>query len=287
MPRIASILIHHRNFPDVCKTVDSILESGIRPQDLVVVDNSEDAHVSTALGAVLPSCSNLIITTNDGYGAAANAGLNRIKDRMSEFDAILVCTHEVRPASSAIPLLFEALSDPRVMVAGPTLIDARTQPPLYWSMGGQLTCLNIPRHVGAGRRFVGTATTYSSAGNIERRSFVDGAFCLYRREVFDRLRFPEQYFLYFEETDLHATVRKYLGDVVWVEESLVSQSSDGIPPYYYGRNMQIFQNRHGSCIQRVSAVPFAIIRRSMSALLGRYSWSNVIAMIHGWLSAWR
>jgi len=284
--RTGALVIHHHHYPRVLDTVGSIAAQLLPDDHLLVVDNSEDPGLAKALRASLPEGVELVITANAGYGAAANLGISHLLSRCPDLDYILVSTHEAIPRAGALAALKSALDgDSTLAAAGPTLITPQLNSEVsrYWSQGGILTrVLNNPRHV-----------AHLEALNIEAslattpRDWLDGAFCLYRADVVARMPFAIEFFLYFEETDLHCRMRKAGHSIAWIPSAVVEQSSAGIPPYYLGRNLQLFQSRNGNRVQRLITVPTALLRAGAAWALGRRDRADVALALRGWMDSFR
>lgn len=287
MTSTGAVVIHHLHFPAVLRTVDAIIAQGISPGHVVVVDNSEDLELLDELRKAVPNMVTVEAVSNKGYGQAANTGAARLLKMYPTLDYILVSSHETRPSSGAIPALQQALDDNCDLgVVGPTLISERqnADPQVYWSQGGTLTrVLNQPRHVGYLAPLDGDTLT----GPVVLRAWLDGAFCIYRSDVLANMGFREEFFLYFEETDLHIRMGKSGHLVGWVPGARVEQSSAGVPPFLLGRNLQLFQQLHGNRVQRACAVPTVIATRAGRRLLGRGDPGEVRQIINGWVSALR
>ena len=97
-----------------------------------------------------------------------------------------------------------------------------------------------------------------------RRAWLDGAFCLYRADLLRAMPFRTDFFLYFEETELHTRIRKAGYGVAWVPTASVEQSSTGVPPRLLGRNLQKYQHLHArrpSSLDRYCARAASVRRR--------------------------
>jgi GT2 family glycosyltransferase len=286
MTTIGAVVVHHANYPTVLGTINRIIEQGIPSDRLVVVDNSEDATLVNELRRSLPNGTTLEVIENKGYGQAANYGTASLLKTNPLLDYILVSSHETVPAPGAIMALQHALeADPSLGVVGPTLMSGAQNPGprVYWSHGGILTrFLNEPRHV-AYLSPVGETL----AGPVVRRAWLDGAFCLYRTAPLSAMQFRDDFFLYFEETELHTRMRKHGYTVGWVPDASVEQTSNGVPPFLLGKNLQLFQRLHGTTMQRICSVPAVIVRRSARRLLGRGKHGEVGEIVRGWISALR
>jgi GT2 family glycosyltransferase len=251
---VGCVVVHHNNYPTVLITMEAILAGGVPAGQIILVDNSEDARLATALKAELPTEVRFLTQTNSGYGHAANAGVAELLARHAQLECILVSTHEAIPDVSAIAIMLDALRSCNADAVGPTLFDGANSGCRVWSTGGEVSrILNIPFHTRIARNV-------GDQDNCVDRAWLDGAFCLYRADALAGLGFREEYFLYFEEVDLHMQIQKAGGRVIWAPAAHVSQISSGIPPYYLTRNMVIFQSRHGNSAQRLLAPTYSLLR---------------------------
>lgn len=277
---VCCVVIHHRNFPGVLVTVESIVNAGVGASQILVVDNSDDIETTALLTEALLGSVEVISVANDGYAHAVNSGLSHLADlgRLTAF--VVVSTHESKPNSSAIRLLRGALlANETISVVGPTLVNASLGDSIVWSLGGKLSpILNTPNHVGFGSK---VEEVPHSAEPVLRK-WLDGAFCMYRSSSLRAIPLREDFFLYFEETDCHARMLAAGLGVGWVPASVVSQSSSGIPPFYLGRNMLLYQAAHGGVVARALALPFLLFKTLLKAALRRQPRGTSKAVFSGW-----
>jgi GT2 family glycosyltransferase len=265
----------------VLDTVADLLRAGIAPADLIVIDNSEDEALVAALRTRLPTAVRVLEVANAGYGPALNVGLDALATNVSRHPFVLTVTHEVRLRASALRALVTALeSEPRAAAAGPTLVTPGNDE--YWSLGGGLSrWLNVPVHVTDDH--AADAKHQSSVS----RDWLDGACILYRSAVVDRLRFRDEFFLYFEEVDLHIRMRRLGWRVLWVPAARASQSTKGTPPFLLARNLHRFQGLHGNRAQRLATTPTVIVRKAVRHGLRGGPDGEIAALVRGWIAARR
>ena len=110
MPTTGAVIIHHRNYPTILRTVQAVLSEGISPNRVIVVDNSENADVTEALKQSLQPGVGLVEVPNEGYGAAANIGVQRLLEDHPALDYVLISSHETVPRAGAVSALAEALT---------------------------------------------------------------------------------------------------------------------------------------------------------------------------------
>lgn len=275
-----AIVVHYRNYELIGPTLASLVEQGIQASSIVVVDTSEDPSMSDNLKSLVPVGAHLMFVQNRGYGSGVNAGLDywsQVSEPKPDF--ILVATHEVLPHANAVRELRRHMtSDESIGAAGPTLICGEGNESFVWSKGGRLSPrLGLPQHHGH-RDPLRPVEPDSLA---EDRQWLDGAFVLYRSAALERARFNENYFMYMEETDLHLRLQRDGYRLSWVPTSTVWQSSNGVPPYYFARNLRmLYQQSSRAGLGRL-AVPVAVSRRFLSEARHGRGWVSGRALAKG------
>lgn len=264
---IQCVVVHHASPTTVSATVEALIDCGVPPRRILVVDNSppEQADLVLAEGVRTRRVS------NRGYAAAANLGVAHFQeDGPARFT--LVCSHEALIDPGSLEALAVALdADSAAAVAGPTLL---VDPDVVWSTGGYLTPrLHLPRH----------HRERGATEDVVDREWLDGAVTLYRTSALAEFPFDETYFLYFEETDLHLRLRRAGLRVLWVPRAVADQTSSGIPARLLGRNLRLFLTRHFSRADACAAVAFEAVRSLVrKAATGRGSWSSWREIAAGW-----
>jgi GT2 family glycosyltransferase len=263
-----AVVVHHRSYDSIAQTVQDLSEQGIKLENILVVDNSEDPERVTELEASLPPAVRVVFTDNRGYGAAVNLAIDVLarRDLTSEF--VVVATHETRMRPGAVARLVEALiADPSAAVAGPTLVssEAGGDGEFVWSKGGYLSRFGrFPRHIDHRGKYLAGSPPHAAV----YRDWIDGAFAVYRLSDLIRSRFSEDFFLYMEETDLHLRLNRRGRRVVWVPNAVVWQSSGGVPPYYLARNLRLLHSRNQSSWRKIF-LPFELARRVIADAVRR------------------
>lgn len=278
---VAAVVVHHRSYETIAEAVYLLIQQGIQPENLVLIDNSEEPDRRGELRNSVPGGVEICYEDNRGYGAAVNAGTDYFRKRLqNNFEFLLVSTHETRPSPGALRALVEALErDPSAAVAGPTLLSG-SETEFVWSGGGHLEPVtHIPSHY-FHRAALDTLKEWRLP---EERDWLDGAFLLYRWNDINDFRMSEDFFLYMEETDLHLRLGKAGRKSLWVPEAQVWQSSGGIPPYYLARNLRLLFRRHESILRRLTVVPYAVSRRIAADVLRRKDFSTLVPALRGLL----
>ncbi|MGW4928028.1 glycosyltransferase family 2 protein [Agromyces sp. NPDC004153] len=283
---VSCVVVHHDNFPGVLSTLDSLRDAGVRFDRTVLVDNSEDPKTRRAVRIAVESLVHYLEVENLGYANAVNRGIAYLDGRGLLQPFLLISTHEVVVHRDAVGHMRGALaSDPFCAVAGPTLVDASRADQRIWSQGGVLSpVLRMPQHVGWGST---VAITSGDSAPVDR-DWLDGSFCLYRTSALTELApLDERFFLYFEETDCHARIRRAGHRVVWVPQALASQSTTGVPSYYLGRNTVLFQRANGTALSKVIA-PFVVLAKVIAKrIASRSSAESATEVVAGMVDGYR
>lgn len=254
--RVVAVVVHHRSYDTLAATLAGLLSEGIVPDNLLVVDNSEEPDRRWELEKLLPPGSHVLYCENSGYGAAVNRGAAWHEENSTDWQFVLVSTHESRPYKGCLAVLQTTLADdPGTAVVGPVLLTGEDGDRV-WSKGGYLTrFLGIPRHLG----HLSPRSTLSVNG-AHGVSWLDGAFLMYRRGILTQFPICEDYFLYMEETDHHQGLRRHGWSAKISTEALAWQRSDGVPLFYLTRNIQLFHARNGSKSQALLSAPYLFVR---------------------------
>jgi GT2 family glycosyltransferase len=257
---LAAVVVHYRSLSTLPLTLVSLIESGIPPERLVVVDNSEAGVTGEDLQAIVPPESILLRTANEGYAAAVNRGLVAVWGLQEPPEYVLVATHEVRTTAHSLGALTSALNaNAGLGAVGPMLTTSGGQ---FWSAGGRLTpFLRQPRHL--------AATDGASAAGLRTVAWLDGAVVLYRAEAIRGRPLEEGYFLYMEEVDYHLSLTRSGWGIAACGAATASQDSSGMPAFYAARNTQIFQARWGRPGFRWLATASVMSRGMVRAVLSR------------------
>jgi GT2 family glycosyltransferase len=276
---VAAVVVHHRSYNTVGETVSRLVEQGLDAADIVVIDNSEQPERRAQLRTTIHDRVEIRFVENKGYAAAINVAIRHFRERASLPSFLLVATHETRPEHDAVRRLVDALrSDAEAAVAGPTLVSGADTERFIWSTGGLIDPVtHVPRHHDHRAALHDVAVD----GTPRVRRWLDGAFLLYRWMDIERHPLDERFFVYMEETDLHLRLGAAGRRVLWVPGSVVWQSSGGIPPYYFARNMRLLLRKHGNPFQRTIAAPYTIARRLLAATIRSRSLAAIMPTLRG------
>lgn len=246
VPRVYAVVLNHRHSRDALRAVASLFESTPRPS-IVVVDNGSPPRQLEVLRSGLPADVSFVESgENLGYAGGNNLGIAVALRAGADFVWILNADVVVEPEALGL-LLATAASHPQAGIIGSRVLHGRGEEiwfnggAIVWSRGG------ATRHLGMGK-----ADTEVPALGPSVVDYITGAAMLVRSEVFaDAGLLPEDYFLYFEETDFSVRARLVGWWAMLEPRSRVrhfKRSSGALPQpyfvYYFIRNRIVFGTRY-------------------------------------------
>lgn len=241
-----AVVLNNREASDTLRCLDALGKVGYRPLTRLVVDNAsgpgEVAWLRSAGATVVESGGNL------GYAGGNNIGIRLALDAGAE--AVWIVNPDAYAARGSLRRLVRALRrHPDVGIVGPRILEADSATPKIQSDGGRIVW-----EAGGRSELLGRGQAPGPGGETKYVDFVPGSAMLVRRKVFEDVGFlPEEFFLYFEETEFCVRAAK-AGWKAAIETRAHAVhrlgSADGLPSesrlYYFVRNRLLFGGRHTS-----------------------------------------
>ncbi len=191
--------------------IAGVLEAGITPERVLVVDNASDDGSAQLVRERYPGVRIIENGVNLGFAGGANLGLRAVGT-----DLAVILNPDVIVRPSTLPALADALaSDSRVAVAGCKLLypDGRT----IQHAGGTLSHpLALAEHLGYGE------VDRGQFDEVREVEYVTGAAFAIRRSVLDEVGYFDEGFYpaYVEEADLCHRVRQAGYKVLYVPRAV-------------------------------------------------------------------
>lgn len=250
---VGAVVLHYRRWPDVRRCLDALHGQTVRPDEVVVVDNASGDGSATRLADAYRWVRLVEADENLGYGPGMNLGISALH---GGHDAVLLLTHECVLAPDALAILAERLgAEPGLGAVGP-LISLHSEPERVFSAGGYIGPRWRPDHVS-------DPAAVSEWRDAPPRpvAWIDGCALLLRREALEQAGpFDEDYFMYFEETDLLLRFGEAGWRVECVPRALAWQEPGRRPTYLWTRNRLRFLARWA---------PRRVLAREVLALVRR------------------
>ena len=264
--RVTALVLNHREADQTLRLLDALGKVRYDPFDVLVVDNASGAGDLVRLrqrAEVIGSGGNF------GYAGGNNVGIRVALERGA--DAVWILNPDVEPSRRSLARLVETMrSDGRIGVLGCRILEGEGDYPtvqseggeIVWEAGGRSELMARGTHLKRRRR----------KAEVRDVDFVPGAAMLVRREVFEQVGLlPEQYFMYFEETEFCLSVAAAGWRVAVDPNAEVTHYSGrriGLPSetyvYYFLRNRLLFGKVH-------TDVPF----------------DDLVADVEEWVDSWR
>lgn len=201
-----------------------------------VFDNASTDGSADAVAAELPEVEVVHWAANLGYAGA----LNRLLERMTA-EVVVLCNMDLEFDGGWARAVADALAAEPAADAVSTLVVETTDPPVLNSMGARFYADLHAQNVGSGQPYRPDVV----ARGRERAFASYGAVMCFRRAAVSDLRFDDDYFLFFEETDFflrfHLLGRRTVfadGAVARHERSLSTRRYSTLKLYYGERNRQ-------------------------------------------------
>ena len=263
------VIVNYRTGTLVTQCLESLDEDrgdcpGLRA---IVVDNASNDGSADLIAEVIRLRNWDWVTLmrspeNRGFGAGSNLGIAWAMDRPDPADLVWLLNPDTRVIPGAASSLARFMAaHPKAGIAGSALLDAGGQP---WPYAFRFPSLLGEIERGSRLSFVsrllrGSATLRRMGSRSEKVDWVSGASFIIRRELLeDDMRFDEEYFLYYEETDfcLHATRKGwecwYVPDAVVLHIAGQSTGITGkqirlrrLPAYWFHSRRRYFLKNHG------------------------------------------
>lgn len=197
--RVATLVLNYDDADDTVAAVDSIRLSENLDQRIIVVDNNSDPVAQSELESRLGHGIDYVATgSNLGYAAGNNIGIRLALEKRPEFVWILNPDVRVEP-TTLTGLLAAATDAPDAGIVGGRILHGGSRPQSIWFDGGIVDAARYgaTSHINSGKHHASTP----SQGIVDV-DYVTGACMLIRSRAIAQVGpIPEDYFLYFEETD--------------------------------------------------------------------------------------
>ena len=226
---VGVVVVNYEAGPALIGCVASLRAAGL--EEIVVVDNASRDGSLVALAAADSAVELVPEGRNLGYGAAVNAGVERLIKRFGEPESVLVCNPDLelqRDAVDALRLALETADD--CAVVGPALYwpsgerypSARAFPTYGTALAHGLLAQFVPNNRWSRRYRQDELALGATSGEHPEVDWVSGACFLVRTRAFLSVGgFDEAYFMYVEDLDLCWRLRRAGWSVRYVPEAHV------------------------------------------------------------------
>jgi len=289
-PSVFAITLNLNGKHDTEECVSALLEMTYPNYEVIVVDNgSGDGSVQYLKKKFKKKISIIACEKNLGYSKGFNSGIRYAMRRGAEY--LLILNNDTVIHKDALTELVSiAESDPKIgFVSGK--VYHYEKPNVLQTIGKKRHPIYIVKgHVGANELDEGQYDT------ITDYEFIDDVFLLVRKKVVEQTKgYDENFFLYFEETDWCARVRRAGYRIVYTPYAKIwhkgsMSTGGGMNPtniFWISRNRYLFIKRNGTTKQwRLFLLKnfFYLIPRSIFVRVLKAKFSLFVALLKGNLS---
>jgi len=214
-PKISVIIVNFNCAKSIIDCLDSLMKTGYPNFKIIIVDNASRSDDFNELLKIEKFVKILKNNVNLGYAIANNIGIKYAIENYTP-DFILILNPDTIVSPNFITSLYNALtSDEKNGIAAPIqcYLDQRD---LIYSAGG-LIFWYLGQHF-----MIWNRTPLKRFKNIPYKvHFVSGACMLIKCAILNKVQFPEEYFLQWEDVDFCTQVRQIGYDIVIVPSSII------------------------------------------------------------------
>lgn len=216
--------------------------------EIIVVDNASDEDGLSKIQQEFPFIELIRLPENIGFGRANNAGIQKAKGKY----LFLLNPDTILQANSMYSFL-QFLNDPSnagVAVCGPRLVDASGAPAMSYGNFPSLlgNFLSIGFHLFVRKYYAEKLDTGVAGKENDKTRMVDyvsGAALFVRKEVIEEAGcFDDDFFLYFEETELCWRIAKKGYRVAYLPGITITHLEGGTSAVYEQKGMNPFSFYH-------------------------------------------
>lgn len=255
---LSIITVNYNGINDTQMMIESVLSNLTQEVEIIIVDNGSLHDESALLKEKYPFVKAIRSSGNLGF-----AGGNNLGYKHSTGNYILFLNNDTILKDDSLSFLIETLkSNPRIAGVSPKIIFNDEMGRIQYAGYTELSSVTIRnRTIGNNEKDFGqydiTAPT----------AYLHGAVMLVKREVIEEVgMMPECYFLYYEEMDWSAQMKKAGYELMYEPRSVVyhnESSSTGkdspLKIYYMTRNRLLFAWRNRSGLKRIITLVYLLL----------------------------
>lgn len=278
-PKVYFIVLNFNAFEDTIECINSLKAITYPNYEIVVVDN---ASMDSSIEKIEESFNDIVLfksTNNYGYANGNNIGIKYALSSGAEYICIL--NNDVMVECDFLePMMDKILEDKNIGLIGPCICDFYKRDRIQ-AMGSSLNM-----KTGLTRAIYKNAIWEEHKNEEREVGYLGGACFVIRAEVFNKIGLiPENYFLFFEETEFCLKAIRagfkilcYGNSRVYHKGSFTISKYSGLSYFFLNRNRVIFMRRNTNIFQFISfsiylfieAIGRMILRKEKIKLISYY-----------------
>lgn len=266
-PLLSVITVNYNGFDDTCELIDSLLEHiNSVSYEIVVVDNASRINEAELLKRKYPQIVALRSDVNLGFSGGNNLGIRNAKGAYLFF-----LNNDTFVRNDGFRLLIEAMEqNPNIAAVSPKILFAEPGNTIQFAGYTALTKITLRNFI------IGINEVDDGRWDTPAPTpIVHGAAMLFRKSSLEKIGLmPEVYFLYYEELDWSAAVKR-AGFEMWYIPSCVvfhiGSKSTGVysslQVFYMTRNRLLYAWRNVDGIYKWISILYQIVIANTKACL--------------------
>ena len=267
LPLVFIVVLNWNGKDDTIECLGSLEKLDYPNFETVVVDNGSTDDSEDEVRSLFLSVSIIQTGTNLGYAGGNNAGIRYALSHGADYVWLLNNDTIVEPKALTV-LVATAKADPQIAFVG-SKIYFYDNPDVIWCVGGTIDLVDGGRtdHPGIGQVDRGQFENITDVG------YVSGCSLLASKDAISDIGFiPEEYFLYFEETDWNVAAQRKgyrtvlaPASLVWHKYVEAGTYKDRFIYYSFRNRIQIIRKYEPQYIFKAVQLNLSLLCRHISA----------------------
>ena len=247
------IVVNYNSGPETIRLAHSLQRLSHRSFSFCIVDNCSPDESGEELKREIPWAEHIAASENRGFAAGVNLGLSHFRSRAEPPEFLWILNPDMEVSEKSLSTLISTARETGGVV-GPKILYPSPGGAKIWAAGGFIDFDRLETSMRGNSQPDGP-----SFNTRLTCDYLPGCSLLIPRSVLDWVgNMPEEYFLYFEETDWCLRAKKQGVPLVYEPAAEVThffreaKLSEPLVTYYYNRNRRVFFYRYASLAQRIA-----------------------------------
>mgnify|MGYP001459872522 CR=1 FL=1 len=280
--KVFIVILNFNSFLDTKECLQSLQSLDYDNYEIVVVDNCSVDDSFKELKIQFPEYKMMKTNKNIGYANGNNIGIKYAMDKGSEY--VCVLNNDVVVEKDFLSKIIKVMeSQPQVGIAGPCICKYSDRN-IIQAMGGNINLFTgLTQGIHKGNKY-----SKLRPENTEV-AYLGGACFVAKSEVFNNIGFiPENYFLFFEETEFCLKAARAGYKLLCIYESKIYHKGsstiakyNGLSYYFLNRNRVVFMRRNANVFQKSVFFIYIFIEAGGRIIIRREPFALIKNIIHG------
>jgi GT2 family glycosyltransferase len=270
LPKVYIIILNFNSYEDTIECIRSLENISYSNYEIIIVDNNSKDNSVQEINKNCPNYKLLVSKENLGYANGNNMGIKFALEQGAEYVCIL--NNDVIVEPNFLESIIETFNtDDTIGMVGPCVCEYSDRNVIQ-AMGAYI---NLYRGLAMGQY------ERQHYNQIEKKridvDYIGGACFIVKAKVIrDIGLIPENYFLFYEETEFCLRARKFGYKLICIHDSKVYHKRSatiskysGLSYYFLNKNRIIFMRRNANIIQKMVFAPYVILEGIGRILLRR------------------